>query len=237
MVTIGPVMNDHIVTSYSGDLETLSADILRMGGLVESMIMEACNAVAIGDLETARKTVIRDKDVDILEASIERRIATILALRQPMAQDLREVLAALKIANDLERVGDLSKNIAKRAETVSATGARTVLRGVQRMGQAVTVQLAGVLDSYRNKDADGALRVWQNDEEIDQLYNSYFREVLTYMIEDPRTIGAGAHILFMAKNLERIGDHATNIAELVYFFVTGNYLDATERPKIDIGQE
>ena len=230
-------MNDHIVTSYSDDLEALSADILRMGGLVEAMIMQACNAVAIGDLETARKTVLRDQDVDVLEASIERRIATILALRQPMAQDLREVLAALKIANDLERVGDLSKNIAKRAETVSATGTQTVLRGVQRMGQAVTTQLASVLDAYRNKDAEAALRVWQNDEEIDQLYNSYFREVLTYMMEDPRTIGAGAHILFMAKNLERMGDHATNIAELVYFFVTGDYLDATERPKLDIGQE
>lgn len=229
-------MNDHIVTSYSDDLEALSADILRMGGLVESMIMEACNAVAIGDMDTARKTVIRDKDVDVLEANIERRIATILALRQPMAQDLREVLAALKIANDLERVGDLSKNIAKRAETVSPAVDRSVLRGIQRMGEAVTSQLAGVLDAYRNKDAAAALRVWQNDKEIDQLYNSYFREVLTYMIEDPRTIGAGAHVLFMAKNLERMGDHATNIAELVYFFVTGDYLDATERPKLDTDQ-
>ncbi len=226
-------MNEHIVKSYAGELEAMSADILRMGGLVETMIMDACNAVAFGNIEQGQKTVARDLEVDALEADIEQGIGRIIALRQPMAQDLREVLAALKISNDLERVGDLSKNIAKRTETLAEGNAGTVLKGMLRMGQAVTTQLASVLDAYRNRDAKAALRVWQNDEEIDQLYNSYFREVLTYMMEDPRTIGTGAHILFMAKNLERAGDHATNIAELVYFFVTGEYLDATERPKID----
>jgi len=226
-------MNDHIVTSYSDELETLSADILRMGGLVEAMIMDACNAVAIGDIEQGKKTVSRDAEVDELEADIERRVASIIALRQPMAQDLREVLAALKIANDLERVGDLSKNIAKRVEALSEGNTTAILKGMPRMGRAVTTQLASVLDAYRNRDAEAAVHVWQSDEEIDQIYNSYFREVLTYMMEDPRTIGAGAHILFMAKNLERIGDHATNIAELVYFSVTGDYLDATARPKIE----
>lgn len=226
-------MNEHIVKSYADELETMSADILRMGGLVEAMIMNACNAVALGDVEQGQKTVKRDLEVDALEADIEQRIGRIIALRQPMAQDLREVLAALKIANDLERVGDLSKSIAKRTKVLAEGNAGTVLKGMLRMGQAVTKQLANVLDAYRNRDADAALHVWQNDEDIDQLYNSYFREVLTYMMEDPRTIGTGAHILFMAKNLERVGDHATNIAELVYFFVTGEYLDATERPKID----
>lgn len=226
-------MNEHIVKSYADELETMSADILRMGGLVEAMIMNACNAVASGDVEQGQKTVKRDLEVDALEADIEQRIGRIIALRQPMAQDLREVLAALKIANDLERVGDLSKSIAKRTKVLADADARTVLKGMLRMGQAVTKQLANVLDAYRNRDADAALHVWHNDEDIDQLYNSYFREVLTYMMEDPRTIGTGAHILFMAKNLERVGDHATNIAELVYFFVTGDYLDATERPKID----
>lgn len=226
-------INDHIVTSYSDDLEGLSADILRMGGLVEAMIMDACDAVAMGDVESAKKTVARDLDVDKLEAEIEQRITTILALRQPMAQDLREVLAALKVSNDLERVGDLSKNIAKRAEMLAAENTGTLLKGLQRMGRAVTTQLALVLDAYRNRDSVAAVRVWEGDEEIDQLYNSYFREVITYMIEDPRMIGSGAHILFMAKNLERIGDHATNIAELVFFFVTGDYLNAAQRPKID----
>lgn len=226
-------MNDHIVTAFSGELEMLSADILRMGGLVEAMIMDACNGVARGDTELAASVVARDLEVDRLEADIERRIAEILALRQPLARDLREVLAALKISNELERVGDLSKNIAKRADALSDVNAATVLKGVPRMGRAVSVQLADVLDAYRNRDAAAAVQVWEGDEEIDQLYNSYFREVLTYMIEDPRTIGSGAHILFMAKNLERIGDHATNIAELVYFFVTGDYLNATDRPKLD----
>jgi len=172
-------MNNHIVKSYSDELETLSADILRMGGLVESMIMEACNAVAIGDIEQGKKTTLRDAEVDDLEADIERRIASIIALRQPMAQDLREVLAALKIANDLERVGDLSKNIAKRVEALSEGNTAAILKGIPRMGRAVTTQIASVLDAYRNRDAEAAVHVWQSDEEIDQIYNSYFREVLT----------------------------------------------------------
>lgn len=226
-------MTAHIVTSYSDDLEALSSDVLRMGGLVEAMVSDACNAAAMLAIESAESVVLRDREVDALEADIERRIATILALRQPMAKDLREVLAALKIANDLERVGDLAKNIAKRTKSLADANATDVLKGLQRMGHAVSNQLADVLDAYRNRDPEQAVRVWNGDEDIDQLYNSYFREVLTYMMEDPRTIGAGANILFMAKNVERIGDHATNIAELVYFFVTGDYLDATERPKAD----
>ncbi|MEM7662349.1 MAG: phosphate signaling complex protein PhoU [Pseudomonadota bacterium] len=226
-------MNDHIVTAFTDELERLSADLLRMGGLSEAMITDACAATLRGDLASAASVIERDKEVDDLEASVEQRIMEIIARRQPMARDLREVLAALKVANELERVGDLSKNIAKRASALCNLGNRDVLKGVDRMGRAVASQLAGVLDAYRNRDAVLARRFWEADEDIDQLYNSYFREVLTYMIEDPRTIGDGAHILFMAKNLERIGDHATNIAELIYFFVTGDYLDAQERPKLD----
>lgn len=225
-------MNKQLVTVYPNELETLSAEILRMGGLVEAMILEACNAVAIGDMLQGQKVVKRDAEVDALEADIEQRVARIIASRQPKSDELREVLAALKISNDLERVGDLSKSIARRAEPLTQGRSATVLNGLPRMGRAVTLQLAEVLDAYRNRDAPAALHVWRNDEEVDQLYNSYFREVLTYMMEDPRTIGAGAHILFMAKNLERIGDHATNIAELVYFFVTGDHLETSERPKI-----
>lgn len=228
------MMNEHIVSAFSGELEKLSADILRMGGLVETMTMDACDSVAIGDVSKAEAVVLRDQDVDVLEADIERSIAQILALRQPMARDLREVLAALKISNELERVGDLSKNIAKRANSLSPMDTSGVLKGIPRMGRAVTTQLAAVLDAYRNRDAEAAVEVWNGDEEIDQHYNSYFREVLTYMMEDPRTISSGTHILFMAKNLERIGDHATNIAELVFFFVTGDYLSAADRPKLDL---
>lgn len=226
-------MNDHIVTAFTDELEQLSADLLRMGGLSEAMIMDACSATLLGDLVAAAAVIERDREVDELEAGVEQRIMEIIARRQPMARDLREVLAALKVANELERVGDLSKNIAKRASALGNLSNRDVLKGVNRMGMAVASQLAGVLDAYRNRDERLARRFWEADEDIDQLYNSYFREVLTYMIEDPRTIGDGAHILFMAKNLERIGDHATNIAELIYFFVTGDYLDAQERPKLD----
>lgn len=226
-------MNEHIVSAFTDELEQLSADILRMGGLAEAMIVDACNATVRGDIGKAASVVTRDKDVDVIEAEVERRIMEIIARRQPMARDLREVLAALKVANELERVGDLSKNIAKRASALGDLGQRDVLKGITRMGNAVAAQLSGVLDAYRNHDFAAARQYWEADEDIDQLYNSYFREVLTYMIEDPRTIGDGAHILFMAKNLERIGDHATNIAELIYFFVTGDYLDAQERPKLD----
>jgi len=226
-------MNDHIVTAFTDELESLSADLLRMGGLVEAMIMDACNATVAADSARAMVIVDSDKEVDLLEADIERRITEILARRQPMARDLREVLAALKISNELERIGDLSKSIAKRAGAMEEVRTRSVLKGLTRMGRMVASQLANVLDAYGNRDGDLALQVWESDEDIDHYYNSYFREVLSYMIEDPRTISAGAHILFMAKNLERIGDHSTNIAELIYFCVTGDYLNERERPKLD----
>ena len=226
-------MNAKIATTHSNDLEALSADILRMGGLVESMISGACSAAAIVSIDAANAIIARDREVDALEADIERRISTILAVHQPVDLDLRDVLAALKISNDLERVGDLSKNIAKRTKQLADSNVAYVLKGLQRMGTAATTQLTDVLDAYRNRDADQALSVWRGDEDIDQFYNSYFQEILTSMTEDPRTIVAGAHILFMAKNVERIGDHATNIAELVYFSVTGEYLDGTKRPKAD----
>ncbi len=226
-------MNDHIVTAFTDELESLSADILRMGGMVEAMIMDACTATVAVDRARAEQIVKSDDDVDALEADIERRITEILARRQPMARDLREVLAALKISNELERIGDLSKSIAKRASVMETVRTRSVLKGVTRMGGLVAAQLASVLDAYGNRDDVLALQVWEDDEDIDHYYNSYFREVLSYMIEDPSTISAGAHILFMAKNLERIGDHATNIAELVYFCVKGDYLNQHARPKLD----
>lgn len=226
-------MNDLTVTAFSYELENLSADLLRMGGLVEAMIMEACNATVAADTTRAGVIVASDKGGDLLEADIERRIAEILARRQPQGRDLREVLAALKIANELERIGDLSKSIAKRASAMEDMRTRDVLKGLPRMGRQVATQLASVLDAYSNRDPELALQVWENDEDIDHYYNSYFREIIFYMIEDPRMIAAGAHILFMAKNLERIGDHATNVAELIYFCVTGDYLNARERPKHD----
>lgn len=221
----------HIVSAFSEELERLSADVLRMGGIAETMIVDACRAVVTGDTALADATAAQDDRVDDMEADVERRIVRLLALRQPLAADLRSVVAALKVATDLERVGDLSKNIAKRTEELIDADLGGALKGVERMGRAVYGQLHAVLDAYSDGDATQALRVWVGDEDIDQHYNSLFREVLTYMMEDPKRISAGAHMMFIAKNLERIGDHCTNIAEVVHYQVTGAYLTSSARPK------
>lgn len=225
-------MSDHIVTAFADELDELSAEILRMGGLTEAMISDACTALVKADISLATQTITRDKVVDDIEADIERKIVSLFARRQPMAHDLRLVMTALKVSGELERIGDLSKNIAKRVSEVGELNAPSTLKGIKRMGQSVSRQLHCVLNSYSTNNSHEAVEVWKGDEDIDQHYNSLFREVLTYMIEDPRTISAGAQMLFIAKNLERIGDHCTNIAEFVYFQITGNYLTDQERPKV-----
>jgi phosphate transport system protein len=202
-----------------------------MGGIVETMILDASAAVDGNDLDLAREVVARDPEVDQLEAEIERQIVSLIARRQPMAHDLRAVFAALKVVGELERIGDLSKNIAKRTQRLDKIVGPAMRRGIVRMASPVSRQLNMVLDAYATGNAAAAKAVWEGDDDIDQHYNSLFREMLTYMIEDPRTIGAGAHMLFIAKNLERIGDHCTNIAEFVYFQATGDNLLSTERPK------
>ena len=224
-------MSDHIVSAFTDELDKLAADILRMGGIVETMILDACSAVNKNDVELAREVVARDPQVDKLEADVERQIVSLIARRQPMAHDLRAVFSALKVVGELERVGDLSKNIAKRAQRLDENVGPSMRKGIYRMASPVSRQLNMVLDAYATGNASAAKAVWEGDDDIDQDYNSLFREMLTYMIEDPRTIGAGAHMLFMAKNLERIGDHCTNIAEFVYFQATGEYLLSTDRPK------
>jgi phosphate transport system protein len=155
-----------------------------------------------------------------------------LALRQPMAQDLREVVAAIKIASDIERIGDYAKNIAKRAIVLATHAPLKPVASIPRMSQLALQIIKDVLDAYIEKDAEGARAAWRRDEEVDEMYNSVFREMLTYMMEDPRNIGPCTHLLFIAKNIERIGDHATNVAEIVYFLVHGRSLDE-ERPKGD----
>ncbi len=216
-------MSEHIVTAFTDDLEHISAELMRMGGLVEAMMADACTAISNADGELAKDVVARDDAVDDLQADIERQIVRVLALRQPMARDLRDVISALKIASDLERVGDLSENIARRAKRLDGDDAPVVMKGILRMGRAVATQLRDVLDAYSAGDAEAAMRVWEGDDEIDQHYNSIFREMLTYMMEDPRLIGLSTTLLFIAKNLERIGDHCTNIAEVVHYLVTGEY--------------
>jgi phosphate transport system protein len=226
-------MSDHIVSAYSEELEQLSAEILKMGGIVETMITDACRALVSNDIELAKEVVLRDPLVDAIEADAERQIVSLIARRQPMGHDLRMILSAMKISSELERIGDLSKNIAKRTQRLDDNVNVEMRNAILRMAQPVSHQLKDVLNAYATGSADKARIVWGADDDIDLHYNAVFREMLTHLVEDPRRITAGAHMLFMAKNLERIGDHCTNIAEFVYYQAVGDYLSEIERPKQD----
>lgn len=223
-------MTGHTVRSYGEELDVLAAEVARMGGMAEWMVTSCIDAVARRDPGLADQVIERDAELDEMERDLERRAIRLIALRQPVAQDLRDTIAALKVPNNLERIGDLAKNIAKRSNELVDQDPITLTRSLERMGRSVASLLKDVLDAYAANDADLAMKAWARDEEIDERYNALFRELLTYMMEDPRKIGAGTHLLFMAKNLERIGDHATNIAELVHYRVTGEDVEA-ERPR------
>ncbi|MDP2123485.1 MAG: phosphate signaling complex protein PhoU [Parvibaculum sp.] len=227
-------MTQHIVKSFQDELDALATSIAQMGGLTEAQLSAAIEAIVKRDAQLAERTIREDQRIDTLEAEIESHAVRMIALRQPMAADLREAIAAIKISIDLERIGDLAKNIAKRALVLQNDfeGANKLIQGIARMGRLAQRQLKQVLDAYANRDAGAAMEVWREDEEIDAMYNSVFRELLTYMMEDPRTIGVSTHLLFIAKNIERIGDHATNIAETVGYLVTGEWVH-DERPKGD----
>src|SRR5262249_13997649 len=205
----------------------------QRGGWAEVQLADAVDAIARRDTSLAERVIAGDPRIDDLQQTVEDQGLKLLALRQPMAVDLRNTLAAIKIASELERIGDLAKNIGKRAMGLNREPPIKLTQSLGRMGRAALGQLKQVLDSYSDRNPAGAEAVWRNDGEIDEIYNSLFRELLTYMMEDPRTIGLCAHLLFVAKNIERAGDHATNIAEVVYHMVTGGHL-ATERPKADV---
>jgi phosphate transport system protein len=224
---------DHIVKSFDDELKLLNRTIAQMGGLSEVQLQTATDALMRRDAELAGKVIQADKRIDELEHQIGELAVRMLALRQPMASDLREVVAALKISADLERIGDYATNIAKRAIAISQTQPVSTLQAIPRMAQLVQSIIKDVLDAYVDKNADRAVAAWNRDEEVDSLYNSLFRELLTYMMEDPRNIGSCIHLMFIAKNIERIGDHATNIAETVYFLVHGRSIEAV-RPKGDV---
>jgi phosphate transport system protein len=226
-------MTDHTVRAFSDQLESLSSGVAQMGGLAEAQLADAVEAIARRDTKLAEGAIAGDPRIDELQQQIEAQALKLLALRQPMAVDLRDTLAAIKIAGELERIGDLAKNIAKRALVLNREPPIRLTQSLARMDRASLNQLKLVLDSYSDRDAKGAEAVWRNDGEIDEIYNSLFRELLTYMMEDPRTISLCTHLLFVAKNIERTGDHATNIAETVYHMVTGGHL-AMERPKSDV---
>jgi len=223
--------HQHIVSSFGEELDQLTAEVVQLGGLAESQVADCITAVAKRDVGLARQVIERDHKLDELQADIEKKALRLIALRQPMAADLRKVVSALKISLSLERVGDMAKGICKRAlQLADAEPMSALTRSFERMGRLVLSRLKEVLDSYSRGEVEGLLNVWRHDDEIDDHYESLFRELLTHMMGDPRTIGAGAHLLFMAKNLERVGDHATNIAEIAHYDLTGEALEGV-RPK------
>jgi phosphate transport system protein len=223
---------EHIVKSYDEELTRLRNMIVEMGGLAESQLSAAIDAVAKRDSALAALVVEGDAKVDDLERELDNLAIRLLALRQPMARDLREIFAALKIGADLERICDYAANVAKRSIALAQSPPIQPVHALPRMGALALALIKDVIDAYVEKDADKALEVWRRDEELDEMYSSLFREFLTYMMEDPRNIGACTHLLFMAKNIERIGDHATNIAEDLYYLVHGTPLTEV-RPKGD----
>jgi phosphate transport system protein len=223
---------EHIIKSYDEELQRLDNALTQMGGIAESQLGSAIEAVIKRDSDVATEVIEGDVRVDNLEREIESQVMRLLALRQPMARDLRQSIAALKIASDLERIGDYAANVAKRSIALNQTPPVRPVYAVPRMGRLCQAMIKDMLDAYVERDADKALAVWLRDEELDEMYTSLFRELLTYMIEDPRNITACTHLLFIAKNLERVGDHTTNIAETLYFLVHGVPLAQT-RPKGD----
>jgi phosphate transport system protein len=226
-------MTEHTAKAFDVDLQDLGRMVAEMGGLAEKQIGEAMDALAKRDGSLAQGVIAHDDKIDALQRDIEERAILTIARRQPMAVDLREVIAALRIANDLERIGDLAKNIAKRVAVLDGEfQSQRLMRGLEHMADLVLTQIKDVLDSYARREVNKALAVWRGDEEVDAVNNSLFRELLTYMLEDPRNITVCIHLLFCAKNIERMGDHATNIAETVYYMVEGRIL-ADERPKGD----
>ena len=223
---------EHIVKSYDEELSRLNNMIVEMGGLAESQLAAAIEVVIDRDSGRAARVVADDAKVDQLERDLDNLAVRLLALRQPMARDLREIVAALKIASDLERICDYAANVAKRSIALAQTPPIQPVHALPRMAHLALLLVKDVIDAYIARDADKAVAVWLRDEELDDMYASLFREFLTYMMEDPRNIGPCTHLLFIAKNIERIGDHATNIAEDVYYLVHG--IPLTEaRPKGD----
>jgi phosphate transport system protein len=222
----------HIVTSFETDLKKLRDMIAAMGGLVERAVADAATALLEHDPGFATRVVEADPRIDAAERSVEQFAVQLLALRQPVADDLRQVVQALKVITDLERIGDYAANIAKRSLVINQVASGFSLSGLGQMALLVQQNLKSSIDAVGEADPQKAVAVWRADQLVDDLYNTIFRELITYMMEDARSITACTHLLFIAKNLERIGDHSTNIAELTYYAVTGDSLPDF-RPKGD----
>ena len=226
-------MSEHIAKAYDADLEELTRRVAEMGGLAEKQIVDGVDALIKRDSGRAQRVITGDDAIDVLQREIEEKAILTIARRQPVAVDLRNIVSALRVANDLERIGDLAKNIGKRVLALPDDFyPQKLIRGVEHMSSMVLAQLKQVLDAYAGRDVGKALAVWNGDEQIDAMTTSLFRELLTYMMEDPRNITFCIHLMFCAKNIERMGDHATNIAETVYYMIEGRAI-VDQRPKGD----
>jgi phosphate transport system protein len=227
------IMTEHTAKAFDTDLQEIARKVAEMGGLAEKEISDAVDALVQRDTDLAQRVIAMDVHIDALQREIEEKSILTIARRQPMAVDLREIVSALRVCNDLERVGDLAKNIGKRVLALDQDfQPQRLIRGVEHMAEMVLAELKQVLDAYAGHDLAAALTVWKGDEEVDALCTSLFRELLTYMMEDPRNISFCIQLMFCAKNIERIGDHATNIAETVYYMIEGRPI-ADQRPKAD----
>ena len=222
-------MNEHTVKAFDDDIGELRGLISQMGGLAEEAIARAMRARQRSDQELALEVRADDRQIDVIEAEVERLAVRIIALRAPMANDLREVVAALKIAGVVERIGDYAKNIAKRVPLIEGEHRIEPVSVLPAMGKMAAEMVHDALNAFGARDAEGALRVCDSDTALDDFYDAIFRTLVTYMVENPKTISQVAHLLFVAKNLERIGDHATNVAEMVYFAATGVQMAERER--------
>ncbi|MEA1072024.1 phosphate signaling complex protein PhoU [Sphingomonas sp. LY29] len=219
----------HTIKAFDDDLDRLRALISQMGGLAEHAIRESMRCLVQHDLQGAENVVENDKKIDALEIETERRAIQLIALRAPMAGDLRDVVAALKISSVVERIGDYAKNISKRVALIDSVGKIEPISLMPEMARIATEMVHDVLNAFVERDADAAVRVVERDRAVDDFYNSIFRTLLTFMMENPNNIGQSTHLLFIAKNIERVGDHATNIAEMVYYAATGQHL--ADRPR------
>ena len=226
--------NAHIVKSFDQDLAQIEALILEMGGMVENQIMLAIKALISRDEELAKSVRAADKAIDAVEVQVDELALRILALRQPMARDLRAVVCAMKVSSNLERIGDYAKNIAKRTVTLKdTTSVGSSEKTLKRMGELVQRMIQDALNAYVAKDLAMVDELIARDEEVDHMHNTLFRELLTYMMEDPRHITSCMHLLFIAKNIERMGDHTTAVAEQIHYVVTGE-MPEEDRPKSDL---
>ncbi|MCE1236405.1 MAG: phosphate signaling complex protein PhoU [Hyphomicrobiales bacterium] len=230
-------MTNHTVVAYDQELKELAGRIAEMGGMAEGLVADAIGALVRGDTGLAQRVILSDARLDRLQRTVEEQAITIIARRQPMASDLRQIFVAMRVSGDLERVGDLAKSIAKRVIAMGGqVQVKSIVIGVEHLADIALEQLKAVLDAFTARDVEAAMAVRERDEQIDALYTSLFRELLTYMMEDPRNITFCTHLLFCAKNIERMGDHATNVAEAVAYMVTGEVV-SDDRPKVNDAEQ